>query len=113
MGPSTRAVHAGAPASRDGEPFLPAVTLAAPYHLAGPADASPYGYGRDANPTWTALEDVLGALEGGRCLTFASGMAAASAVLDLLTPGSTVVLPTSCYLGVAALVRARAEDLFS
>ena len=32
-------------------------------------------YGRYGNPTWTAFEDALGALEGGRCLSYASGMA--------------------------------------
>ena len=40
------------PASRpvQGEPLLPGPVLAAPYHLRGPADAAPYGYGRDAEP---------------------------------------------------------------
>ena len=39
------------------------------------------------NPTWTAFEEALGALEGGRCLTFASGLAAVATVLDLVGPG--------------------------
>ena len=38
-------------------------------------------YGRDGNPTWTAFEEALGALEGGDALVFASGMAAVAAVL--------------------------------
>ena len=41
-------------------------------------------YGRYGNPTWTAFEDALGALEGGRCLAFSSGLAA---VADGAGPG--------------------------
>ena len=61
------------------------------------------GYGRYGNPTWPALEEAIGALEGGRALTFSSGMAAAYAVLELLPPGAVVVIPDNCYLGVATL----------
>jgi cystathionine gamma-synthase len=56
-------------------------------------------YGRYGNPTWTALEDVLGALEGGRCLTFASGLAAVATVLDLVGQGGVVVAPVHSYTG--------------
>ena len=66
------------------------------------------GYGRDGNPTWPALEEAIGALEGGAALTFASGMAASHAVLELVEPGAAVVLPQHCYLGVAAAVDDRA-----
>src|SRR5438128_6960512 len=67
-GDGTRVVHAGLPAAADGTPFLPGPTFAAPFHLAGPADASEYGYGRDANPTWTLFEAAIGELEGERSL---------------------------------------------
>jgi cystathionine gamma-lyase len=90
-GPSTRAVHAGLPAPAQGEPFLPGPVFAAPFHLAGPADASPLGYGRMANPTWLRLEAALAELEGGEALSFGSGMAAVAAVLLTLTePGDAV-----------------------
>jgi len=56
-------------------------------------------YGRYGNPSWTAFEDVLGELEGGRCLTFASGMAAVMTVLDLVAQGAKVVLPRHAYQG--------------
>ena len=56
-------------------------------------------YGRYGNPTWSAFEDVLGTLEGGRALAFASGMAAATTVLDLVGPGSGVVGPRHAYSG--------------
>ena len=69
-------MHAGLPRAGQGEPLLPGPVLAAPYHLRGAADAAPYGYGRDENPTWTHLERALGELDGGEAVVFASGMAA-------------------------------------
>jgi cystathionine gamma-lyase len=104
--PDTRVVHAGLPAARDGAPFLPGPTFAAPFHLAGPTDASPYGYARDANPTWTRYEDALGELEGGVAITFASGMAAVSAVtIPALRSGDVLVAPSDGYPGIRAIAR--------
>lgn len=61
------------------------------------------GYGRFSNPTWEAFEEVLGALEGGRAMSFASGMAAVSAVIDLVPVGGVVVVPIGGYSGTVAL----------
>jgi len=63
----------------------------------------------DGTPTWEALEDVVGGLECGRAVAFASGMAAIAAVFDQLPAGSAVVLPDDCYQGVAGLVAAGAQ----
>lgn len=41
------------------------------------------GYSRDSNPTWEAFEAVVGALEGGQALAFASGMGAIAAALEV------------------------------
>ena len=103
----TVAVTAGRPARVPGAPLNPEVQFASTY-VAGSDGTAAVGYGRDGNPTWTALEDAVGALEGGPALTFASGMAASHAVLELAEPGAVIVLPASCYLGVAAAVDARA-----
>ena len=101
-GQGTRAVHAGLPAPEQGAPFLPGPVLAAPTHLTG--DADPAGYGRYANPTWARYEAALGELEGGDALVFASGMAAASAVLlALLEPGDVLVAPADAYPGVRTI----------
>ncbi|RIH85934.1 Cystathionine gamma-synthase [Meiothermus luteus] len=62
----------------------------------------------DGTPTWEALETVVGGLEGGEAVAFASGMAAAAAVFDLLPVGAQVVLPQDCYQGVVALAEAGA-----
>lgn len=60
----------------------------------------------DGTPTWEALEDVLGRLEGGHALAFASGMAGVAAVFEQLRAGSEVVLPDDCYQGVVGLAAA-------
>ncbi len=76
-----------------------------------PASSFVLGAGRaysrdDATPTWEALEDVVGRLEGGVAVAFASGMAAVAAVFDQLPSGSVVALPDDCYQGVTALAEA-------
>jgi cystathionine gamma-synthase len=53
--------------------------------------------------SWAAFEDALGALEGGFALSFASGMAVASAILHALMP-KVVVLPNASYMGVRTLM---------
>ncbi len=63
----------------------------------------------DGTPTWEALEEVVGGLESGKSVAFASGMAAIAAVFDQLAVGSLVVLPDDCYQGVASLAAAGAE----
>ncbi|GAA2452994.1 cystathionine gamma-synthase [Streptomyces macrosporus] len=70
-----------------------------------------YEYSRSANPTRTALEENLAALEGGRRgLAFASGLAAEDCLLrTLLTPGDHVVIPNDAYGGTFRLFAKVAE----
>jgi cystathionine gamma-synthase len=65
-----------------------------------------YEYSRTANPTRTALEECLAALEGGRrALAFASGMAAEDTLLrTILQPGDHIVIPDDAYGGTFRLV---------
>lgn len=63
-----------------------------------------YSYGRAGNPTWSAFEEALGALEGGHALAFASGLAAVSAVIETLPVGAVVVVPRSAYTGTRILL---------
>ena len=60
----------------------------------------------DGTETWRSFEAALGALEGGEALGFASGMAAAAAVLERVPLGGRVVVPADAYQGVVALVEA-------
>src|SRR5215471_18814675 len=63
----------------------------------------------DGTPTWEALEEIVGGLESGKAVAFASGMAAIAAVFDQLATGSVVALPDDLYQGVAGLAAAGAE----
>jgi cystathionine gamma-synthase len=65
---------------------------------------APYARGGGTD-TWRALEDVVGGLEGGEAISFASGMAAVDAVLSLVPPGGRLVIPSDCYQGVAGLAK--------
>ncbi|WP_371791471.1 cystathionine gamma-lyase [Streptomyces sp. NBC_01471] len=100
-GDGTRAVRAGLPTPVKYEPTLPGPVFAAHYHLPG-EPTGPYTYGRDTNPTWTHLEAAISELESpdqpAETVTFASGMAAVSAVLlSQARAGDTVVLPDDGY----------------
>src|SRR2546421_5721761 len=65
------------------------------------------GYSRDdGTPGWEALEEIVGGLEGGSSVSFASGMAGIAAIFDQLPTGSVVALPDDCYQGVAGLANA-------
>jgi len=70
-----------------------------------------YSYGRPHNPTTEHPEALLAALEGGAaCLTFASGMAAATAVFLALKPGDHVVAPKIMYWGLRKWLQSTAVE---
>ena len=94
MRPATRAVHVGRPPHEPDQPFNTPITMASTYVAGGDLE-----YGRYDNPTWRAFEDALGDLEGGRCLAFASGLAAVATILDLVGNGEKVVAPRHAYNG--------------
>jgi cystathionine gamma-synthase len=72
---------------------------------------SGYSYGRPTNPTFVQPEALLARLEGGAaCLTFASGMAAATAVFLALKPGDHVVAPHVMYWGLRNWLKSSAEE---
>lgn len=95
MKPATKIVSLGRPARTPDAPVNQPVTFASTYHAGGST-----GYGREGNPTWAALEDVVRELEGGRAVAFASGLAASSAILSLLDEGATIIVPDAAYHGV-------------
>jgi len=108
LGPSTRAVHAGLPAPEQGAPLVPGPVLAAPYHLRGDTDSAPFGYARDANPTWSVVEAALGQLEDADSVLFSSGMAALCAVLEpALGAGDVLVAVRDGYPGVRGVASDR------
>src|SRR5271165_3176519 len=65
---TTRAIVAGRPRREPDAPLSEPVVFASTFHAGGPV-----AYGRDGNPAWLALEEAIGALEGGTAVSFASG----------------------------------------
>ena len=69
------------------------------------------GYSRDdGTATWVAFEQIAGALEHGRSVAFASGMAAIAAVIDMVPTGGRIVWPDDCYQGVAGIIQEGEAD---
>jgi len=93
---ATLAVTAGRP-SNVGDPLNQPIVLASNFRGGGDYTRT---HGTD---TWAALETAVGELEGGRAVAFASGMAAAAAIVYALAP-KVVVIPTFSYLGVRSLL---------
>jgi len=121
MHDSTRILRSTLTRAAAGEPLHPSPVFAAPYHTPGDPNDAPYSYARSHNPTWTALEKVLGQMESGQfapdhaeagksyrasSLVFASGMAACSAVFGAaLRPGDIAVLPENAYFAARMLMQ--------
>jgi cystathionine gamma-synthase len=97
---ATVAVTAGRPPRQPDGPTNAPIVMASTYHAGGDI-----GYGRYGNPTWEMFEAAVGALEGGLATSFASGMAATAAVLDLVPPGGVVVAQEQSYYGTISLLR--------
>jgi cystathionine gamma-synthase len=107
----TLAVITGRPEHQVDAPLNQPPVFASTYVGSHNPENRDLGYGRYQNATWQALERAIGALDEGRALCYSSGMAAGDAILGLLPRGSTVVLPSNCYLGVSSLVDERAALL--
>ena len=97
--PETIAITAGRPEVAADSALNPPISLNSTY-VAGGA----IGYGRYGNETWTALEVAIGALEGGKTLSYSSGMAAINAVFSSLPVGAKVVASDQGYSGVMTLL---------
>ncbi len=106
---STRAIHAGQdPDATTGAVIVPIYqTSTFAQDIAGQTRAG-YDYSRAGNPTRTALEVALAAVEGGRHgFAFASGMAAIDTLLRAtLRPGDHIIIPNDAYGGTFRLVNA-------
>jgi cystathionine gamma-synthase len=93
--PETAVISLGRPAAVADGPLNVPITPASALQAGGVS-----GYARDGHRPWAALEEVIGALEGGRALTFSSGMAAATAAISLFPGGAVVVAPAVAYMDV-------------
>jgi cystathionine gamma-lyase len=114
-GLGTRAIHAGqSPDPSTGAIMVP-IYATSTYVQKSPGVHQGYEYSRSQNPTRMAYERCVADLEGGRQgYAFASGLAAASTVLDLLDSGSHVIAMDDLYGGTYRLferVRRRSAGL--
>jgi cystathionine gamma-synthase len=102
----TRVVHAGLDPDPGYGSVIPPIHQTSTFVQRAPGEVvEEYDYARSANPTRTALERALGALEGGRAAAFASGMAATHAVISAaLRAGDHLILPIDLYGGTYRLV---------
>jgi cystathionine gamma-synthase len=104
---NTRAIHAGQePDPATGAVIVP-VHLTTTYKQDGVGGLrGGYEYSRSANPTRTALQEALAALEQGtRGMAFASGLAAEDTLLrTVCEPGSHIVLGGDAYGGTFRLI---------
>ena len=107
---STMAIHEGqAPDAATGATVVP-VYQTSTFTQQGIGEHKGFEYSRLSNPTRTALEVSLAALEHARYgLAFASGLAAEHAVFSLLNPGDHIVTVANVYGGTVRLF----ERLFS
>ena len=104
---NTRAIHAGQePDLRTGAVSVPIYATSTFKQDGVGGLRGGYEYSRSANPTRTALEEALAALEGGpRGLAFASGLAASDALLRAVcVPGDHMLLPGDAYGGTYRLI---------
>jgi cystathionine gamma-synthase len=96
----TEIVHLGRPPAEPGNTVNYPIELSSTYHAGGAIE-----YARDGTLGMRALEEAVGPLEGGDAVAYASGMAAANAILDLLPAGAVVVAAQFTYTGVAIRLR--------
>ncbi|HLX41480.1 MAG TPA: cystathionine gamma-synthase [Ktedonobacteraceae bacterium] len=97
---ATKAIHAGQEPDPSTGAVMTPIFQTSTYAQAGLGEHKGYEYSRTQNPTRTALQDCLAALENGRYgLAFASGMAAEQTVLSLLSAGDHIVSCDDLYGG--------------
>lgn len=104
----TKAIHAGQSADPATGAVMTPIYATSTYRQDGVGGLrGGYEYSRTGNPTRTALEECLAALEGGsRGVAFASGMAAEDALVRVTcAPGDHVVIPSDAYGGTYRLFK--------
>ena len=113
QGNSTRCVHAGDTHDAATGGVMPAIHQSTTFAYPAMREKPEHIYTRESNPTRDAFERALSQLEGGsRTLAFASGMAASTAVLELLTPGDHIIGPANVYGGSFNMLRVAGEGRF-
>lgn len=98
--PATRLIHAGVHPDPSTGAIMTPIYQTSTYVQEAPGVHKGYEYARTQNPTRTALQEALAAIENGKYgLCFASGMAATDVVAKLLLPGDEVIVSNDLYGG--------------
>ena len=106
MGFATKAIHAGQPPDPTTGAIMTPVYLTSTYVQEELGRDKGYVYSRVSNPTRTALEENIAALEGGaEGMAFGSGVAAVDAIMHLLKPGDHVVMSWNVYGGTYRIAK--------
>ncbi len=96
----TKVIHAGVKPDPSTGAIMTPIFQTSTYVQASPGDHKGYQYARSRNPTRTALEQNLAALENGfDAVCFSSGLAALDAILKMLKPGDEVISTNDLYGG--------------
>ena len=96
----SKVVSVGRPVKKPDGGLNPPIALNSTFHTGGPI-----GYARSGNETWSALEDAISSLEGGKTLIFSSGMAAIGAILSILPSKAIIVAAKNGYQGTTTLLK--------
>lgn len=104
MGFSTKAIHAGIEADPTTGSLMTPIHLTSTYLQQELGKNKGYVYSRVANPTRSVLEKNIAALENGKFgFAFASGMAAETAIFQLLKTGDHIIVSQNVYGGTHRL----------
>ena len=102
----TLAVHAGVEPDPTTGAVMTPIYQTSTYAQTGVNEHKGYDYARTANPTRTALQNALAALDNGKyALAFSSGMAAIDTILRLIKPGEHVLSGNDVYGGTFRLFK--------
>ena len=97
---ATKAIHAGVRPDPSTGAFMTPIYQTSTYVQSAPGEHQGYEYARSQNPTRSALEENLAALENAKyAISFASGLAAMDAILKLLKPGDEIICTSDVYGG--------------
>jgi cystathionine beta-lyase/cystathionine gamma-synthase len=101
---ATKYIHAGAHPDPSTGAIMTPIYQTSTYAQEAPGKHKGYEYARSQNPTRTALEEALAAIENAKhALSFSSGVAATDAVIKLLEPGDEVIAASDMYGGTYRL----------
>ncbi len=109
---ATKAIHAGVEPDPTTGAIMTPIYQTSTYVQESPGKHKGYEYARSSNPTRTALQHALAALENGKHgICYASGLAATDAVLKLFKPGDEIIAPSDIYGGTYRLMKRIFEPL--